>query len=405
MSLWVLPLISVSFANQFPLSCTEADILAISTADTELFASCFQRDDWSWALSFQNCLVSEVRIGEACAILLRESAFPDFISADTCKTGVCDVKYAIRRAIASEVISLTDLGEGDCNSDDLAYYSLLENTASGDLPSAAPSNLSSKCTSCLEQEEACPSSQSGDVCFPSNPSAGCYGCSQINAAKRMVSCSKSASTSAHSFDCSARDIDRLTNFDLEANIACFANIIGWQGAVQFCLALSRVGPRCLSYLTSQVFASDTDQACVSGIHPTDEVTTSACLVPMWMRGISTILSVSVANVTSTETCTEPDIERLSLVSNTSDLSGAVAVLSTSCQECIGTDPIGAVKIGCAKHCNDTNPDYVTWGCSACMQFNSAKVLTDCYIGETPSSASYTISTAFSIGILMFAMLA
>jgi hypothetical protein len=397
--------ISVSHAHPFPLSCTGADILAISEADEELFSSCFLVEDWSWKLSFQNCLVSQVRVGEACAILIRESAFPDFISLDTCEAGVCDVRYAIRRAIAAAVLPLSDLGEGDCNVNDLVNYSLLENTAAGDLPSAAPSNSSSTCTSCLAQEISCPSNQSGDVCFPTSPSSQCFGCSQIKAAKQMATCSISSNITVHSLDCLSRDIERLNNVDLDEVVECFADTIGWQDAVQFCLARSRVSPRCLSYMTSLIFASDTDRACVSGIHPTDEVTTSECLVPMWMRGIATILAVSAANVSSTNTCTDSDLEKLSLVTNTTDLNATITTVSTSCQGCIGTDPIETIKAGCAFHCNDTNPHYVTWGCSACMQFNSAKTLTTCSIGETPSSVAYTSSTAIAFVIALFAMIA
>lgn len=389
-------------------TCNERDVLAITVADESSYASCFLADEWSWKLSFQECLVSKAELHVPCAGTLRVSAFPDFISPDTCEVGQCDVKYAMQRAVSTIASPYTNLGPGRCSSSDLALFSALSNSANGSLPSAPPANLSSTCTSCLALETACPSAQTTDVCYPSNPSAACFGCQQINAAKQMAICAVASGTNPDAYDCSDRDISRLTNFRLKDAIDCFSDIIGWQGAAEVCFSNQGVSPRCSSYVAKQVFFSAADQECVNGITPTNEVSTNTCLVSMWMRGVASVLNTTaeVANMTRTQTCTDSDVGKLTTVTNNTNLASVATTLSAPCQTCIGDNPATTVQTGCATYCNSTNAEYrnITWACSACMQFESAKVLTNCSIGAKFASAAFGYSGILVLAIAVITLL-
>jgi len=399
-------LLSIEFTRAARLTCNERDILAITIADDSTFASCFLSDDWSWKLSFEECLVSNLKIHDLCAASIRESAYPSFISPNTCSVGECDVQYAMQRAVSTVASPYTGLGPGECSSSDLALLSAVRNSANGSLPSAAPANLSTTCTSCLAQATGCPSAQPTDVCYPSNPSAACFGCQQMNAAKQMSICAVAAGTNPHAYDCSDSDIDRLTNFRLDDAVECFSGIIGWQGAVQFCLVRRGVNPVCAAYVSSQVFFTDSDQACVSGIAPTDEVSTNPCLISMWRRGVASVLntSIEISNLNRTQTCTDADVSKLTNVTNNTILTSVVGTLSTACQNCVGVDPIAVVQANCDIYCNSTVAEFrnLTWGCSACIQFESAKILTNCTVGESKFSSvnfGYSGLVALAIGIV------
>ena len=343
-----------------------------------------------------------------CAISLREAAFPNFISPNTCQAGQCDVQFAMQRAVSTVAAPYTNLGPGQCSAADLSLLSGLANAVNGSLPSASPANLSSTCTSCLSQATACPSTQPTDVCYPGNPSSTCFGCQQINAAKQMGVCAVAAGTNAHAYDCSDSDINALTNFRLDDAVECFSGVIGWQGAVEYCLARRSVNPVCSAYVSSQVFYTDADEACVNSIAPTDEVTTSTCLVPMWMRGVASVLntSVEIMNINRTLTCSDNDISKLTNVTNNTDLSTIVSTLSTACQNCIGTDPVSTVQSNCAIYCNSTNAEFrnITWACAACMQFESAKVLTNCSVGAKLANLNFGYSGFLAVAIGIIALL-
>ena len=383
-------------------ACSERDFLAITRADDNLFENCFLTDDWSWKLSFQDCLISQIHVAPECAIALREAAFPTFISGGTCQAGDCEVKFAIQRAVASW-ITYTELTSDECTSDDLSKLAALENTPSGGLPVSAPSGLTPNCSACLAGEVVCPDVNPGDVCHSGSPSAVCMGCKQINAAKQVVTCSIPLNTNSHAYDCSAEDLEHLTNFSLSGAVECFADIIGWQGAVEYCLYTRGVSPACSAYMASHVFASEEDQGCVNGIGPDDEASTNTCLIPMWIRGTSAILlSSSVkSTITRVETCTDTDLATLSAVTGETSLTATLSSLTTPCRECVGADPAAQVETECAIYCDSTHAGYegITWACSACVQFESVKTLTNCNIGETSSAASYTFSSALVLIIM------
>ena len=405
-----LNFLKVSDARDGMKSCTANDVLSFTVADQAAYSTCFSTGDWSWRLAFEECLTSELRLRPGCASQIGGLAYPLYFPVDTCQNGDCAVRYSMQKAIST--IASQSLGHsftpGACTIDDLNKIASIEISSAG-FPSAGAANLTSNCTTCLAQESSCPSAQIGDVCYPDNNSAACYGCRQINAAKQTALCSVGPDTNPNTLDCSARDLEHLSRFSVNGAIECFANVLGWAAAGDYCLtSRAEISPPCAQYLTSQVFATDSDRECVYGVDTANELSTSSCLISMWARGTAEILSASasLATIVTSETCSSNDLEKFAQVSNNTALISLVANLSTTCQECVSTDPVATIQADCEQYCNTTSPDYVdqTWSCTGCLQFQSLKVIGNCTMGDTKSMDVFVTSYSTPILIALVAVL-
>ena len=368
--------------------CSAHDILAITTAETASFQECFLVEDWSWKLSFQDCLVSRVKMSHERAVAFRAAAFPSFISMQTCADpSSCGITNAIRRGLASVMLSTQDLPLTSCGLD-LSAWAALENGSDGSLPLNPQMSVSSTCLTCLETPSLitrCPYANPGDACHTSSSMETCMACYQLESAKQLVSCSIPSNTNPHAFDCTSADLNIVSTMNVETITKCWADTIGWQVASAQCLGERGVSSACAAYIASSVFV-DSAESCIANITPSNEKSANTCLMSVWARGVANVISIS--QVPKQDQC--------------SDLSGLIqsgllSSLGSTCGACVSESIISAT---CQSHCGSSGE---VWSCSACLQFATAKTLTACAVDSTGIPSTSLAAGSSVLGLLLLAM--
>jgi hypothetical protein len=368
--------------------CTAHDILAITTADTASFQECFLVEDWSWKLSFQDCLVTRVKMSHDCAVAFRQAAFPSFISLQTCADpSSCGIAHAIRRGLSTVMLSTQSLPLDNCGWD-LSAWAALEDGSDGSLPVNPQVSPSATCSTCLETPSLmtrCPNMNPGDACHTSSAMETCMACYQLETAKQLLSCSIPSDTNAHAFDCSSADLNMVSSMDIETVTKCWSETIGWQVTSAQCLSERGVSAACASYIASSVFV-DSAESCIANITPSNEKTSNTCLMNVWAQGVANVISVST--VSGLDQCSDLS----GLVE-----SGSLSSLGSTCGACVSETIISAA---CESHCGDSGE---VWSCSACLQFTTAKTLTACAVESTGNPSTSLAAGSSVLGLVLLAI--